>query len=595
MNEEWFIKRRKNMSKYKYAYCKHKGIALMLVISAIVVISIIVTGMIFYMRGEVHLTENYVDGVCALLMAEAGVEQALFLLNTCMNNPNDNFYKLVTKNNTGTIEVDTSEIVGKVSGVRELIPGAKVRTQIKWQRNFKAEEDIIKHGVSPDAVRVGELTIISRGTYNNTNRQIEVKKALKAIRVQSIYPGNSIGMVAPNHALYINKVHPDSFKINKFDFWDPWGFKVKNGKIFIREGAVVDLPKWLMITKLRNELEHPWLDMGIGWTGWNGGADFANVDAIEYVNSPVTRQYYKWMGLFHWPWWVKVSNENYSSAVKKVENYSNKDINLYSAEVYRNIANRLVDPEKYPSHGQYFTDVTFYEAYGNQFVSYKNVVPLYGWGDWRNVTNKYHRILGNPTKAHDTSRAVEINGLTYIKGDVLIEGWVKGKGLLVVEGNLYVGGDILTLPDDSGSQSCLGIIVLRDRRFDHSLDNPTSGRIIYKPHHDSDWSRFGITHPLRNITPRWEGCFYAEGGLELDTDSTLKKFINLEIIGNFACDYFDRRKMPNDVIIQYYNWQEVLAQSKYDYTVDKEIKHSEKFEISIDKKIISWREVEVTI
>jgi hypothetical protein len=158
-----------------------------------------------------------------------------------------------------------------------------------------------------------------------------------------------------------------------------------------------------------------------------------------------------------------------------------------------------------------------------------------------------------------------------------------------------VGGDILTLNDDAGGQSAVGIIALRDERFDHSKENPTTGRVIYKPHHDSDWSRMGVTHPFRNVTPRLESCIYAQGGMELDTDSKMAKMINMEIVGNLVTDYFNRTKLPNDVKIQYYNWQEVLAKSSYDYTVDRETKYSTKYEVSVLKEVLSWREVEASL
>jgi len=335
--------------------------------------------------------------------------------------------------------------------------------------------------------------------------------------------------------------------------------------------------------------------MGIGWTGWNGGANFSEAESLEFTERPVTRCYNKWMGLFHWPWWEKSSDEYYNSVTKKVEEYESKKINLYTADVYRRLANRVVDPKQTPSQAKYFRDINFTEAFGRNEQTYQNVVPLYGWGDWRNVPHSYNRILGNPTRAQDTSKAVEINGLTYIKGDVFLEGWVKGKGLLVVEGNVYVGGDVLTLPADGGGQSAVGIIVLRDKDYDTGVENPTSGRIIYKPHHDSDWSRLGVTHLNRDLTPRLEGCFHAEGGLELDTDSKLKKLINMEIVGNFTTDYFDRRRMPNDVKIKYYNWQEVLSQSDYDYSVDHKVEWTTKYDVAVQKEIVGWREVDAKL
>jgi len=211
------------------------------------------------------------------------------------------------------------------------------------------------------------------------------------------------------------------------------------------------------------------------------------------------------------------------------------------------------------------------------------------------VPNKITRFLGNPTRAHDTSHAVEINGLTYIKGDVYIEGWMKGKGLLVVEGNVYVGGDILTMTDDDGSKSALGIIAIRDKERDTSTENPTTGKIVYKPHHDSDWSRLGVTHPFVNVSPRWEGCFHAAGGFELDTESKMQKMINLHVVGNLSTDYFDRRRMPNDIKVTYYNWQEILSQSSYDYMVDKSVRYGTKYNMAIMKDLIGWKEVEATL
>lgn len=570
------------------------GLALFFTMCTIGVISIIVYGMIYFMRGEVYHSENYVDATISLLLAEAGVEETLFTVKSQMNNPENPFYDLITKQDEGSVDVDLSRLSKGTKSVSPIVEGGNVKARLTWQLDKKAFEDLVAKGVPREIARQGTITVNSLGSFHRTKKQVEVKKSLKAMLLKGPLNANAVGMVAPSHGLYFNKANPESFKIENFDFWDPWGFIVKGGKAYMKEGAKVDLPKWLMLTKMRNELDHPWLDMGIGWTGWNGGADFTETD-LEFSDNPVNRQYYKWQGLFTWPWWVKDAGELYHSRTRQVEEYEDKKINLYPAEVYRRLANRVVDPDEKPEHGKYFTDVNFREAFGRNEVSYKNVVPLYGWGDWRKVPNKYSRYFGNPTKAHDTSRAVEINGLTYVKGDVYLEGWVKGKGLLVVEGNVYVGGDVLTMPDDSGLDSCLGLVVLRNKTWDTSVENPKTGKIIYKPHHDSDWSRFGITHPFRNLSPRLEGSFYAEGGMELDTDSSMKKLCNMDIVGNLTVDYFNRRKMPNDIRVTYYNWQEVLERSSYDYTVDKKVDYTNLYELAIQKEILSWREVEAVL
>ena len=510
---------------------KKRGLALFFTICTIGVVCLIVYGMMHFMRGEVHLSENYVDGTIALLLAESGVEECLFSIKSQMTSKDNVIYKLITTQDSGVIEVDLTRLAkGEGKKIEPVMKGGDVKASVTWELNNKTSQELADKGVPRDLAREGTITINSMGVFNNTKKQVEVKKKVKAVLLKGGINSNSVGMIAPGHGFYINEATRDSFKIDTFDFWDPWEFIVKGGKTYMKDGVIVDLPKWLMLTAMKKEMEHPWLDMGMGWTGWTGGANFTETE-IEYSNDPVTRQYYKWQGVFTFPWWEKCSSELYHSNTKKVEEYSPKQVQAYPASVYKSIANRVIDPQDNPTMGKYFQDVTFVEAFERNKVTYNKVLPLYGWGDWRNVSNKYNKYFGNPNKAHDTSHAVEINGITYVKGDVFLEGWVKGQGLLVVEGNVYVGGDVLTLPDDKGCESCLGVIALRSET-DNSDDEPRTGKIIYEPHHDSDWSRFGLTTPFRNLSPRLEGSFHAQGGMELKTDSSMKKLCNMDIVGN---------------------------------------------------------------
>ncbi|MBF0548270.1 MAG: hypothetical protein HQM08_27790 [Candidatus Riflebacteria bacterium] len=570
---------------------KNSGIALFFILGTIFLVSISVFFMVYFMRGEAFLSENYVDGVQALLLAEAGAEEAFFTLKKQVNDPKNPFYALVSKSESGFVDVDVGDLEGKDRKIPAILEGGTVKARVSWENDPNTTKGLQNAGLPANVAREGTVTVIARGNFRGSSKQIEIKRGLKAVLVQSQIKGNGIGMIAPDHGLYLNNAHPDSFKIIPTDFWDPWGFTVKGGKVFMRDGARVDIPKWLMLFDMRSQFDHPFLDQGIGWNGYNGGGNFAKTDAIEYSKDPVTRSYYKWNGPLHFPWWEKIMNENYDSETKQVPDYQSTDINLYPEKVYRQLANRLVDPETNPTHGKYFTDVNFRNAFGQTKTDYKNVIPLYGWGDWRKVPNKYNLFLGNPNRADDTTHAVEMNGLTYIHGDVFLEGWVKGQGLLVVEGNVYIGGDVVTLPDDSGQQSALGVIAIRDSRFDTAKEKPLTGKIIYAPHHDSDWSRFGITNPFINLSPRLEGSFYAAGGMELKTNDPLAKLINMEIVGNYVTDYFDRRRMPNDVSIKYYNWQDILSNSKYDYTTGKQTKYNNKYNVSLKKEIISWREM----
>ena len=571
---------------------KKRGLALFFTICTIGIVSLIVFGMMHFMRGEVHLSENYVDATIALLLAESGVEESVFTIKSQMSFKDSPIYKMITNQESGTLEVDLTRLAKGEGTVEPIMPGGDIRANIDWKLDARSSTTPSGYVIPKELLREGTLTINSMGMFNNTRKQVEVKKKIKAVLLKGAMNSNSVGMVAPGHSFYINEATDDSFKIATFDFWDPWEFIIKGGKTFMKDGVVVDLPKWLMLTSMKKEMEHPWLDLGMGWTGWTGGANFSETE-IEYENDPVTRGYYKWKGIFSYPWWEKCTDELYHSNTKKVNEYSVKQTKTYSADVYKKLANRVIDPSENPTMGKYFKDVTYVEALERNQVTYSKVLPLCGWGDWRNVSSKYN-MFGNPNKAHDTSRAVEVNGVTYVKGDVYLEGWVKGQGLLVVEGNIYIGGDVLTLDDDEGRQSCLGLIALRDPE-DNSDDEPRTGRVIYEPHHDKDWSRYAFTTPFRNLSPRIEASIHAEGGMELKTDSSMKKLCNMDIVGNLSVGRFDRRKMPNDVRITYYDWQSVLERSGLDLTFDKTIDYTNLYDLAVEKSIVSWREVPATL
>ena len=271
------------------AFNKRAGIALFFTIATITVISIMVYGMIFFMRGEVYQSENYVDSTVALLIAEGGIEEALFTIKSQMNNPENPVYQLITQQDEGTVDIDLTRLSEGTSSVAPLIEGGSAKARVAWQLDRRAMEELVSQGVPREIAREGTITINSMGQYHRNKQQVEVKKKLKGMLIKGPLTANAVGMVAPEHGLYLNTPHHNSFKIETFDFWDPWGFEVKGGKVYMRDGAKVDLPKWLMLTKMRNELDNPWLDMGIGWTGWNGGGDFVDTE-IEYTNDPVTRQ-----------------------------------------------------------------------------------------------------------------------------------------------------------------------------------------------------------------------------------------------------------------------------------------------------------------
>jgi len=196
-----------------------------------------------------------------------------------------------------------------------------------------------------------------------------------------------------------------------------------------------------------------------------------------------------------------------------------------------------------------FRSVVFSDAIGARSTGYNNVLPLYGYGDWRKVPAPFY---DNPTRRDDLSQAIPIDGVTYVRGDVFLEGWYKGLGTLVVEGNVYVGGDVMGLPPTlTGYHSLLNLIVLEDPGRESStqgLYRKNTGKIIYKPHHDRDWDKLHL-NLLREMNPVLDIAVYAKNGMDVDRTSLFDDFFNMQIEFNFATENFDQQKLPNDLTI----------------------------------------------
>lgn len=129
------------------------GIALFFVIATIAVISIIITGMIVFMRGEVHHSENYVDSTVSLLLAEAGVEETLFTIKSQMNDAGNPFYNLITKEDEGSLDVDLTRLSKGAENVAPLVEGGNIKAKLSWQLDKKAVEELVGKGVPRDIAR----------------------------------------------------------------------------------------------------------------------------------------------------------------------------------------------------------------------------------------------------------------------------------------------------------------------------------------------------------------------------------------------------------------------------------------------------------
>ncbi|MFC1743960.1 hypothetical protein ACFL35_08195 [Candidatus Riflebacteria bacterium] len=566
-----------------------KGVALFFIITSSAILSMILYGLLYITRSQARLSHDYINDNVAMNLAEAGYQHAIWSIRKDLkkNGKDSTIYKMITDENAASggkgtpIQISTQGLFGK-----GLLSSTDGHSEIKLEVKFFKSNDL---GSNEDNAlpnfRFGYLHITSAGRYLESKKQIEVRREVSAFLNKHKGFNKGLGMVAPEHGFFVNKARRDAFYPSGENFFDPKGFKIEGGKVFIRDGATIPITKAQILTDLRDEMDHPLMDKGFGildtWFSathrldpefyypgahfFNSGFNFGKADSLEYENNGIYRTYQKWQGPFNWPWYRK-TKEPYSRKVRQKAAPADEDINLYPAETYKKLATRVLD-RKQGKHQAYFKNFEFQEMFRNKKVKYDNVLPLYGWGKWQNVNRPFWQALfkGNPTKAHDTSHAVNIDGLTFVRGDVFLEGWVKGKGMLVVQGNLVVGGDVLTLPDTDGSPSSLNIIVLEDpeRKPTNVKQLPRSGSVIYKPHHDSDWDKFGL-HQGRDYTPRIEASVYSKRGLKVDTDSAFETFINMTIVGNYVTNEFDQYNSINDVKIKYFNWQKVL-EGDYEY------------------------------
>lgn len=206
----------------------------------------------------------------------------------------------------------------------------------------------------------------------------------------------------------------------------------------------------------------------------------------------------------------------------------------------------------------------------NTEKEYKKVVwrPFWGWADsadqcvkelpWYNFSTDKNIF----TAATQTSSyAINVDGVYFIDGDVLIEGYYKGRGAIVATGNVIIGGQILRHPDDGvfdpgaerkydlfrGANNCLQLIALGTKDKSAS-DFDVTGKIIFSPHPYDKKYYSGLFSAIQsNFSKkpyfRVDAYMYGKNGLLMDMDSRKAgfKFIAgtddsfLGIFGNLTC------------------------------------------------------------
>lgn len=563
-----------------------RGAALFVVLFVCLVLLILGSSLIWVMVNESKLMENYVDSTTALFLAEAGIEQGLWELRTDVDSQASAGYGWYDK----IIESDGfSETIKTFDEFKVHIESQVLEGTLK---DVKLTVELPQPIASPTGemeapTRYGFVTITSTGSYRGVDKTVTVKKPITA----GIFgPGFDFSFFVKDEAhLTYNELSD---------------FVVHGDKLYMSH-ANIELSDRL-VDKFDKKGELQFMDSGYGFgldalqnpiQNLLGKETFSGNDFtdIKELDGQIYRQYYDYKGLelgsFHgipypkWPWQeVEKDEEEYSSKV--VPKQMNDIPDMYEQEDYEAAARSCGNYFDKPSD---FENVNYemFSLLGNDFreTNYNNVKEYNGWGDWKNKKPAWYQFWKNPTKADDSSQPIELNGFEFVDGDVHIEGYYKGKGVIVATGNIYIGGDLVKwVPTDENSsekdieeaqkKSSIQLVALGGKNGDKG--------VVYKPHHDKDWARYPKLN--RDLDPVIQAYIYSKNGISLDTDSLMQKLVNLNIEGNLICDKIDWKDRIHDVTIQ---------PDKYDEEMRKNLQnvygaHLRNYFIVIMRNVVKW-------
>jgi len=524
-----------------------RGIALPVVLVLGAIILVLSMALIFLVQTESKLVNRYVEDSIAEQVAESGVEQALFYLKSNLDTHKKFLDALVAESN------ERLPMPSKLKEeIRELHEGSG-RFDLELIVDFESTPSPFPG----QGVYTGEIRIRSRGIYENSLGRIAQKQILAVYSVRATH----MGMVAADHALFVREKEHMNYQFE--DSIEPSDLAIFKGDVYIKNGITAELSDWNKRRMIEEGeltwqeyyyMDHPPTSLGLS----DGGVDFLDADTIEYERYGVYRQF----KMFGQP--VK---ETYSRKVVPSSGFWNdREINLRSVDFYEEVADIALKPSHYQQFGgssrdnRYFRDVIFEGEGGFNSVRYNKVLPLYGYGDWRRAAVFDPTRYGPRSRKHDLTNPIQISGITFVRGDVFLEGYYKGIGLLVVQGNLYLGGSVQALPKKyAGHPSFLNVLVFEDPNREQAHFTPTdhdsfkkTGHVIFKPHPDNDWSEAGGEDPSPRM--KIDPAIYTKNGVKTDKEAWRDYSANLgtfdiDLKHNLVTDTVNMKFLPHDLII----------------------------------------------
>lgn len=580
---------------------KNSGSTVIITMFVILFLMIIGFSMIYMMRNESQQAFNYVEATTAQYLAEAGIEQAMYLL---FNNANDftqdainlgwnkkfatekEFTLSVPKNFIDNFDARISDLNKTFdSEVTTKVPRGEV---LSITVSYKLSEEL------DEFRKIGNLTIESVAKYNNIKRKVQVEKEIalfKDIPIQY------------DHALFVNNMKKEKLPSRRAKLNSKWWQKAVNffagkyvpqqffvnGRIFYRN-CVVELNKEAdptlsgiletkpsMIDKLASTkvdqyggntdlglYHNSWLsspvdeiDHGLLDGGSRGNTDLTGFDPLNSLEKifkaigfkpkkdtqpnqmygNITRTYKYNNKINEEPYLTPpagISDYCYHGAVENDPNLKaiypeDKIIGVLEQDVYKRIAFRQrtqTTPVKY--------------EIGNKTVT-NNVVKYYGWGPWQAappssgffgpIKDLFKIKTGKEAAlAYPKKYAIQLKGYEFVDGDVHIEGYYQGRGVIVATGNIYIGNELLRhrqddtgipfnykYPDGTthdGSGNSLQLVALGTRP---SSDGSPSGKIVFRTTKDPNFAESNVFKEIFSMSDKSmqiQAFMYAKNGVE---------------------------------------------------------------------------------
>ncbi len=535
---------------------RQRGIAMFVSLTVIMLLLFLGGSLIYFMMGEYRLAENYVDATSALFLAESGVEQAL--------------YELKSELDPGGI-VDhgwKEHILSESTGKRSIATLGELNTKLKTELPGGEVKDVSVKFDLPDedehGNKYGWVTIKAIGEYRGVKRAVEIsRKANCFLGAGKLIPGYG-------YTLFLNKgAYFDHYGIDA-------DFVVRGNKIYMGHSTIE------LGDELVDELASFW-DLGYGI--WGGGIDLTGITGV--LEGEIYRRYYKFdpkevFGIPLIPWWRELGKDEEEYSDKVIPVKMTEVPNLYSHDEYKEVATTIIKADDCKESYEYEAFSLGGQDYRQ--TRFNNVKGFYGYGNWRDLKPKWWQFWKNPTKADATRKedCIQLNGVTYVDGDVYLEGFYTGYGVIVATGDIYVGGDLMKYggTDEVRDSSALTLIALGNKEG-------RGGEVIVKPHHDKEWCRYPIY--TRDLTPFVEATVYSKEGYQQDEESVFSGFINYTQNGGMVLEEMDRKDMTNDVAIN-----EDTAANKLHESYNGR-GPLETVMMFFDEDIVAWRQVSSSV